>query len=148
MRIRTVLVAVAIALVVAACGGDDDTSESERPGIEDEVTATETPIDTIEPTPTAVVEEVAPSQLTYEVASGDTLGSIADDFGVPLGALIDINQFENPDFIGIGDEVVIPTEDEIAAWEAAQASAAEEPAAEEPAAEEPAAEESTDTADG
>lgn len=129
MRIRTVIAAATVALLLTACGGDDDTSESDRPDIEDAPTPSETAIETLpEPTPTAVVEDIDIGRLTYEVAPGDTLGSIASDFGVPLGALIEVNEFDNPDLIGVGDEVIIPTEEEIAEWEAGQANSTEAPA--------------------
>ena len=49
---------------------------------------------------------------------------------MPLGALISVNEMANPDLINIGQEIVIPTEEEVAEWEAEQAATAtEEPAA-------------------
>ncbi len=126
MRIRTVFAAVALSLALTACGGDDS-SEGERPDIEDSATPTEVVIETPEPTPTAVPADPSIGRLTYEVASGDTLGSIATDFGVPLGAIISVNDFDDPNLIGIGIEVIIPTEEEVTAWEAEQAAATPPP---------------------
>lgn len=126
MRTRTALAAIAAVLLITAgaCGGDDDATTDQRPDIEDE--ATPTPLDTtLAPTPTAVVVEIEPARLTYTVQQGDLLGSIANTFGVPLGALISVNDMDNPDLISIGQEIIIPTEEEVAEWEAAQDAAAE-----------------------
>jgi LysM repeat protein len=139
MRIRTAFAAIVLSLAIAACGGDD-TSEGERPDIEDSTTPTEVVIEpAVQPTPTATIPDVEIGRLTYAVASGDTLGSIAADFGVPLGALLSVNDFEDPNLIGVGVEVIIPTEEEVADWEAAQAAATPAPAE---------TEEEPDSADG
>ena len=128
-RFRGVLAGVAVvALLAAGCGGDDDDPTSEdRPDIEDDATPTETPVDTVAaPTPTAVPAEIEVPRLTYTVEAGDLLGDIAATFGVPLGALISVNEMANPDLINIGQEIVIPTEEEVAEWEAQQAAAEDE----------------------
>ena len=44
----------------------------------------------------------------YVVESGDTLGIISRKFSVGLQALIDANQLSNPDYLDIGQELVIP----------------------------------------
>lgn len=136
MRIRTIFAALAtVAVLAAGCGGDD-TSDAERPTIEDETTPTSTPISTVDaPTPTAEVPDIELDRLTYAVEQGDTLGTIASEFSVPLGALISVNSFDDPNVIGIGQEIIIPTLDEVADWEAAQnAATPEEPAGESDAA--------------
>ena len=128
-RFRGGLAAFAVlALVLAGCGGDDDDPTSdERPDIEDEAEATATPTDAVAaPTPTAVPAEIEVPRLTYTVESGDLLGDIAATFGVPLGALISVNDMVNPDLIQIGQEIVIPTEEEVAEWQAQQDAAAAE----------------------
>ena len=127
MRIRTTLAVLVTAVVlIAGCGGDD-TSDGDRPAIEDETTPTATPISTVAaPTPTAEVPEIELDRLTYAVEQGDTLGTIATEFSVPLGALIAVNALDNPNLIGIGQEIIIPTLDEVADWEAAQQAATPE----------------------
>lgn len=139
-----ILLALMLALGAAACGDDDDTTRSDRPDIEDDATPDEISGETdagttdagstdagddgttvAEPTPTAVVTEIDPARLTYTVQQGDLLGGIAQTFGVPLGALIAVNDFDNPDFIQIGQEVLIPTDEEVAEWEASEGSVAE-----------------------
>ena len=133
-RFRGVLAAVAVvALIAAGCGGDDDDPTSEdRPDIEEGATPTEVPADTVAaPTPTAVPAEIEVPRLTYTVEPGDLLGDIAATFGVPLGAIISVNEMENPDLINVGQEIVIPPDEEVAEWQAEQdaAAATEEPAA-------------------
>lgn len=44
----------------------------------------------------------------YIVESGDTLGTISRKFSVGLQVLIDANQLSNPDYLDIGQELVIP----------------------------------------
>ncbi len=56
--------------------------------------------------PTATPEQTG-SQ-TYEVRSGDTLGSIADAFGLTIDELIAANTLENPDVLDVGDVLTIP----------------------------------------
>lgn len=132
-RFRGVIAGVAVvALIAAGCGGDDDDpTGEERPDIEDDATPTETPVDAVEaPTPTAVPAEIEVPRLTYTVEAGDLLADIAATFGVPLGAIVSVNDMENPDLINIGQEIVIPTEEEVAEWQAQQDSAPAESDAE------------------
>lgn len=122
-RFRGVLAGLGVLVLLAAgCGGDDDDPTSEeRPNIEDGGEATSTPVDAVAaPTPTAVPAEIEVPRLTYTVQSGDLLGDIAATFGVPLGALISVNEMANPDLISIGQEIIIPTEEEVADWQAQQ----------------------------
>lgn len=44
----------------------------------------------------------------YIVQSGDTLGTIAQRFGVPLNTLIEVNSISNPNAISVGMELKIP----------------------------------------
>ncbi len=48
------------------------------------------------------------SQLVYTIQSGDTLYSIAQQFGVTLDDLVALNNIENPDSIRAGDQLFIP----------------------------------------
>lgn len=47
---------------------------------------------------------------TYTVQPGDTLAVIAAEFGVPLDQLITLNDITDPDRIGVGDILLIPTD--------------------------------------
>ncbi len=46
---------------------------------------------------------------TYTVQSGDTLALIATRFGVPLEALVTLNNIQNQDLIDVGQTLLIPT---------------------------------------
>lgn len=43
----------------------------------------------------------------YTVKSGDTLTSIANQFGVTIDSIIKYNNIENPDFIEVGQEIIV-----------------------------------------
>ena len=59
------------------------------------------------PTPTQPERELG-SQLVYTIQPGDTLFSIARQFGVTLDDLVALNNIEDPDRINAGDELFIP----------------------------------------
>lgn len=44
----------------------------------------------------------------YVVAPGDTLSAIAEKFGVTTQQLIEANKLSNPDFLTVGQELIIP----------------------------------------
>lgn len=48
------------------------------------------------------------TQLVYTIQPGDTLFSIARQFGVTLEALVELNNIEDPDLINAGDQLFIP----------------------------------------
>ena len=52
-------------------------------------------------------DDETPTTVTIEL--GDTLTQIAEEFGVPLQALIEANNITNPDLIKEGDELIVPT---------------------------------------
>jgi cell wall-associated NlpC family hydrolase/LysM repeat protein len=54
-----------------------------------------------------VPPRVTPSTRTYEVQSGDTLGSIADTFGVDVDTILSSNGIDDPDTIKPGSELRI-----------------------------------------
>lgn len=128
MRSRSAFACAVVALLVlAGCGGDDDDATSEdRPGVEDSESPTSISVATSAvPTPTAVEAVIEPERLTYTIESGDSMGGIANTFGVPLGALVAINDLDDPNVIQVGQEVIIPTDEEVEEWEAEQAAQAE-----------------------
>ena len=47
-------------------------------------------------------------KITYTIRKGDSLGSIANRFGVTQSALITFNQIKSPNLIKIGQKLVIP----------------------------------------
>ena len=42
------------------------------------------------------------------MAEGDTLGSLAETFGVTVDAIVEASALENPDVLAIGDPLTIP----------------------------------------
>lgn len=109
-----------MALILTGCGGDSEPTQEERPAEKRDTTPN--PEETIvAATPTAVPAEIEPEALTYTVKEGDLLGMIAQQFNVPLEAIEFVNDLENPDLISIGQEIIIPNEDEILEWESAEA---------------------------
>lgn len=75
-----------------------------------EPTFTPSPEKTPEPTP--IIEYVpiyvSPDCYIYHVQSGDTLGSIARMFKVPVYWLAGVNEISNPDILEVGQEIRIP----------------------------------------
>jgi len=54
-----------------------------------------------------VVEDVGETE-AYTVQSGDSLSSIADRFRVPVDTLVRINELPNPDYVFVGQRLLIP----------------------------------------
>jgi LasA protease len=50
----------------------------------------------------------------YTVQSGDSLGALAQRYGVSLSALIQTNSLENPDLLEIGTRLTIPAQESLA----------------------------------
>lgn len=64
---------------------------------------------TVNPTATPVVISPTPTEINqYVVKAGDTLGNIAQMFGVPMGYLADQNKIGNPDLIYPGQVIARP----------------------------------------
>ena len=68
-------------------------------------TATATPPVTVTPTPSPT-----PAWLTYTIREGDTIGAIANRFGIPQDELLKANRLTPQDVtsLQIGDEIVLP----------------------------------------
>jgi LysM repeat protein len=62
-------------------------------------------------TPTAEVPagSPTPSSLEYEVKEGDTLGTIAGEFGISLYDILAVNDLQDPNNLYIGQIILIPT---------------------------------------
>jgi LysM repeat protein len=108
MRKASAAIAFVLATCLAALSACGDGEEAAP-------TATVTPAATVTPetTPEAT-PEVTPSPTpirgTYEVQAGDTLSSIADQFGVDLETLAEANDISDPDLIYPGQVLIIPAE--------------------------------------
>jgi len=62
--------------------------------------------------PDTVTPTITPTPIVHVVQQGDTLQAIAFDFGVSVEVLQRTNGIENPQFLQIGQRLVIPVEEE------------------------------------
>lgn len=114
-RRRMTLVVMLVAVLLVACGGDD--ADEEADAATDQTEETDDEADdadsesegTEEADDEADDEDGGPAEIRYEVQSGDTLSRIADDFGVTVSDLVDVNDLDDPDVLFEGQELVIPT---------------------------------------
>ena len=121
------LIWLAILAVLVACGGDDeatmsqvpladeagaDSSETssprEAPGPGLPPTWTPAPPPSSPATPAPAEQAPVEGRTVYRVQAGDTLGEIAERFGVSLTALAEANRIENIDIIEVDQELIIP----------------------------------------
>ena len=106
-RAQVVGLVLLLAVLGAACGDGGGTTSEDRPIGTDagEITPTATATPTESPTATPIS---TPEAFYYVVKEGDTLGSIAAEFGTSLDAIIAVNTLENPNVLSIGQQVEIP----------------------------------------
>lgn len=95
-----VVLTVASAVGVVACGTTDEASRETLPPL---ITTTST-------TEPVVTDPNEGKTEFYEIKSGDSIGRIAAAFGVPPSEIIRINNIENPDTIQVGQIIQIPTD--------------------------------------
>lgn len=72
------------------------------------LTPTNTLTPTITPTFTEAPTETASAPFLYEVQTGDTLSSIADQFGVDFIIIMALNGLNNDSILFVGQQLVIP----------------------------------------
>lgn len=115
--LAVVLLIVGIFFVVLWLTGDSPPS---MPGFLASPTPTATPSNTpVPPTVTPTITETPEPSLTptpegpvtYVVEPGDTLSSIAEQFGIAVGQLMAANNITNPDQLFVNDELTIPSPD-------------------------------------
>jgi len=119
--VKTIFVLCSVAMLVAltACGGEVVTPE---PTVEPSPTATITPAPTsasritatppFTPPPPTATSTLTPTPIVHVVQSGDVLQNIAFQYGVSVQAIQAANGIENPQFLQIGQELIIPVGDE------------------------------------
>ncbi len=107
---RSSMVAMLLLLAVlgAACGGGGTSSEDRPLGLDSDDLANPT-VEVAPPTPPPTPTPTStPEAFVYVVRDGDTLGSIATEFGTTLASIISVNNFENPNLLSIGQQIEIP----------------------------------------
>lgn len=111
--IPSILVAVVSAFLAGGCifGGDDDgndvlpPAETNTPAL---ATNTVGPTETVAGATTEAPASPAPSQTTYTVVAGDTLGAIAAAHGTTVAAIVAANNIADPNQIDVGQVLIIP----------------------------------------
>ena len=128
------LCCLAIASGVAGCARDasepvlESTSTSAVPALEVQSTSTlpsvatttpivipltpiqpPTPTSTIAPpTPTEAIVAPTREPTTHTVQSGETVAQIAQAYGTSVDAIVEANDLEDPNFIWVGQKLIIP----------------------------------------
>jgi LysM repeat protein len=109
-RLRhAVIVPLATLALITGCSRDDKSEDVPPTPPPTFAIVTPTPVPpgatvVITPTPTVDVSTLE----KYTVKEGDSLSSIADQFGVPQTALAEINNIDDPNALQVGQELVIP----------------------------------------
>ncbi len=115
--LAVVLLVVGVFLVVIWFTGDSPPalpaflrSDTETP---EPTRTSQPPTVTLEPSLTSEPSETptATGPITYVVEEGDSLASIADQFGVSIDQLIAANNLVDPSNIGVGSQLIIPDPD-------------------------------------
>jgi LysM repeat protein len=87
---------IVVAVLAVSCG-DDDGGDEVLPPIRTTTTITTTST------------TVNTSRIFYEIKPGETLSQIAESFGVPYQAIVELNGITDPDDIPAGETIEIPT---------------------------------------
>lgn len=96
-------IAAASAGLVVACSGDDEDASTDG-------SADATGLPPLTSPPTTVSATAAPTTIptSYEIQQGDSLFSIAEQFGIDVTALAALNGITNPDYIQAGQVLQLP----------------------------------------
>jgi LysM repeat protein len=103
----SLLVATSTAAILAACGGGGLDVPDPTPTFPAAL-PTQAPLLEATSVPEATPEQQVNGAQEYTVQAGDTLGAIADQFGVTVDAIVAANDLANPDLIQPGDTLTIP----------------------------------------
>ncbi len=112
------IVIAAMLIILTACGQ----VVTPQPTVRTFPTSTPTPAHTptfrptatapFTPPPATATPTITPTPVTHVVQEGETLLSIAFEYGVSLQALQTVNGIENPQFLQVGQTLFIPTGEE------------------------------------
>lgn len=104
--LRVIIFSVSILLITSACVRESDEAPTPIPT----AAAKPPPTSTVLPSPTPVPSPT-PEVVIYTVQQGDTLLSIAQQYGTTVEAIVAANpDIENPDVLQIDQEIVVPLE--------------------------------------
>jgi len=106
--------------LLTGCGGvitpeTETPTASPSPGVTPPPARRATATAPIQPTPATATPTITPTPIIHVVQQGETLAGIAADYGVSVQALQAVNGIENPLLLQAGQELIIPTGEEIAA---------------------------------
>ncbi len=104
-HLRLIVLLLAM-IVIAACSDDVGSDLAERINLKPTATATALPTPTPSPPPTW--EPTPDLRPRVTVQPGDTLWTIAAQWGVPLERLIATNRLFDPSALEVGSEIIIP----------------------------------------
>ncbi len=120
-KIPPVLFLAAMLMILTACSGEVVTAQptvetlppntSVSPAVSEFTLRPTAPAPLLPPAATAT-PTVSPTPVVHVVQEGDTLGAIAFQYGVSVEAIQAANGIENPQFLRIGQELIIPTGEE------------------------------------
>jgi LysM repeat protein len=66
------------------------------------------PADSTQATPAPQTQATTGEETIYVIQVGDSLSSVADRFGLSIAALVEANDLDNPDFVFVGQRLLIP----------------------------------------
>lgn len=99
----------------AAQSGSVQTTGAIRSGVANDNTGNTTnntgvaqPVELAPSEPQLVPNNNAAGGNTYVVQAGDSLTGIANQFGLTIEQLLDINNLDNPDFVFVGQQLILP----------------------------------------
>ena len=116
---RCFALCLGLLVLASACGRIVTPEPSATPPVADAPTSTPqeampasaTPVD-LPPPPDTATPTITPTPIFHVVGKGDTLQAIAFDFGVSVQALQAANGIDNPQFLQVGQRLVIPVAEE------------------------------------
>ena len=121
-KMTLVLFLAVTVIIMTACGGEVVTVQStlKAPLISTSTVPMALAPTQLRPTATApllppantATPTVTPTPIIHVVQEGDTLGAIAFQYGVSVEAIQSANGIENPQFLRIAQELIVPTDDQ------------------------------------
>jgi len=109
-KTTTTILLLLLAVLLAACS-----QPTLEPGPTVDLSGKPTSVPTTAPKPADTPSPEASQPVVYKVQPGDTLAAIAARYDITVEEIMAANDLEDPNIISVGQELIIPTEDESAA---------------------------------